>query len=438
MTLPHESNHCPCDGDGDGDCATFVSFKKFMQQVKHARFEDYKGGKLQCEMDFEDMKTHIQRMYDGVTDVTSFIRDNEYVDCISVYEQPTVRELGIHTIARPPINSTFGEKSRVWVPGTNFRYAGSALRLGLHDSFGNPISCPHQTIPMSRLTLEKLTRFKSLSHFFAKVPQDMGRPRLREDGPEFAPDWDGPHLHAAARQYVDNFGGNSWLDLWNPQGDFSLSQQWYVGGSGENLQTVEGGWIVLPEYFSADAVLFIYYTRGNYNRGTGCYNLDCSGFVQINNNWHLGGIWNHYSTTDGTQWGFDLQWKLYSGNWWLFIDYEAVGYYPTSIYNGGQLSKQATVIQYGGEVTKRYTTDPWPQMGSGALAANGYEVAAFQNTIFYIPRDENGGVGVWADLTGIDEGFPSCYTFNVVNWPYGGSWGTYLFFGGPGGSGPCN
>jgi hypothetical protein len=27
---------------------------------------------------------------------------------------------------------------------------------------------------------------------------------------------------------------------------FSLAQQWYVGGSGSSLQTVEGGWQVFP------------------------------------------------------------------------------------------------------------------------------------------------------------------------------------------------
>jgi hypothetical protein len=60
-----------------------------------------------------------------------------------------------------------------------------------------------------------------------------------------------------------------------------------------------------------------------------------------------------------------------------------VGYYPTSIYNGGQLSKNATAVKYGGE-TARKTGDSWPQMGSGQFASQGWQQAAYQNTIFYI------------------------------------------------------
>jgi hypothetical protein len=52
-----------------------------------------------------------------------------------------------------------------------------------------------------------------------------------------------------------------------------------------------------------------------------------------------------------------MQWKLYQDNWWLFLkgrgSYEAVGYYPTKIYNGGQLTRNATWAMFGGEVSRR-------------------------------------------------------------------------------------
>jgi Neprosin len=284
---------------------------------------------------------------------------------------------------------------------------------------------------MTRLTLEMLTKFRTLDDFFAKEPGVVRRKDVSTQQT-----WDGTHLHAYAYQSVNNFGGNSWLDLWNPQGDFSISQQWYVGGQGCNTQTVEGGWQVYPlKYGTNDAVLFIYWTNNDYNAAgctpianAGCYNLDCVGFHQTNNDWHLGAIWGEYSTLGGTQVGFEMQWKLYQGNWWLWLNSEPVGYYPTSIYNGGQLSEQATVIEYGGEVA-RLVGDVWPQMGSGQFAERGFEFASYQNTIFWITPEET---GVWAELTKADEALPVCYTIELTDYPNGGSWGTYFFFGGSG------
>jgi hypothetical protein len=417
----------------------FVPFDEFLEEVKTAKFEEYRrlaGAKVESAEAFEDMRAHILRMYEGVKQEGSFVLDEQFADCITIESQPSVRELGIRRIATPPVSSTFGYRKEVRVPGV-FKYAESPLKLGLKDRYGHPVSCRAGTIPFARITLEKLARYRTLSDFFAKSPRERGRVNLQRDKPEFLPDWDATHLHAYASQNVTNYGGNSWLNLWNPSGDFSLSQQWYTGGTGSSTQTAEGGWQVLADkYNTNNAVLFIYWTADNYQK-TGCYNLDCSGFVQTNNNWYLGGTWNHYSTTGGDQWGFDLQWKLYSGNWWLFLkgpgDYEAVGYLPTSVYNGGQMSKNATSIIYGGETTRK-TGDSWPQMGSGELASQGWQHAAFQNTIFSIPRDENDGVGVWADMTATDEAFTSCYTINLVPASNGGNWGTYFFFGGPSGT----
>src|SRR5207249_7804207 len=58
------------------------------------------------------------------------------------------------------------------------------------------------------------------------------------------------HRYAHAYQNVNNYGGASWLNLWDPtptNHQFSLSQQWYVGGS--PVQTIEGGWQVYPDLY---------------------------------------------------------------------------------------------------------------------------------------------------------------------------------------------
>jgi neprosin-like protein len=413
----------------------FITFDQFLSGIKAAKFADYArlpGAQVKDEQAFEEMRAHILRMYDGVKQVSSFVLDGQYADCITIDSQPSVRQRGL-TIETAPTGGTAAEKGGGVAPGDGAKDSSSVLTLGLTDAFGNPISCADGTIPMQRITLERLVTFKTLQDFFAKSPDGLGSvPPGEKDVPD---NNSANHRYAHAAQSVTNFGGNSWLNLWNPTASFSLSQQWYVGGSGSSTQTVEGGWIVYPNKFGSRAVLFIFWTADNY--GTlKCWNLECVAFVQTNNHWYLGGPWSNYSTAGGTQWGFEMQWKLYHGNWWLFLkgpgSYEAVGYYPTSQYRGGQLSRSATRIDYGGE-TFNVGGGAFPPMGSGQFASTGWQQAAFQNTIFYIPRDENDGVGVWASLGRIERS-PSCYTINLTPSTSGGSWGTYIFFGGPGGS----
>lgn len=239
----------------------------------------------------------------------------------------------------------------------------------------------------------------------------------------------GLHRYAAARQIVDNKGGDSRLSVWKPNGYFSLSQHWYASGSGASTQTVEGGWKVFnPRGGSSDPELFIYYTPDNY--ATGCYNLDCAAFVQVNNSWVLGGRVAPQSTIDGTQYIIRMQWQLFEGNWWLFLQgtgaYVPVGYYPGSLYGErGQMTRHAERITYGGE-TVGDASDVAGKMGSGRMANEGWRKAAYQRTIYYIDTSLNSH---WANLTEI-EPTPACYTIDINN-NSGNAWGTYIYFGGP-------
>lgn len=417
----------------------FIPFDQFLGEARNSQFTDYAtrpGAKVRDAAAFEEMRQHILAMYDGARVVSSFTVEGAYVDCLTTDTQPSVRLQHIARIETPPPSSGTAAFEQGHAPG-RLRPAPSLLREGLRDAFGHPVSCAAGTIPMARLTLEKLVRYQTLLFFFSKDGEGGGRIPTRPREPEAPETGSVVHKYAHASQDVKNFGGNSWLNLWSPKvadsARMSLSQQWYVGGSGSKTQTVEGGWQVAEDHYDTKkAALFIYWTADDYD-DTGCYNLECSGFVQTNNNWYLGGPWNHYSSSGGTQWGFELQWKYFHGNWWMFLrgpgSYEAVGYYPGSIYGNGQLAHSAESIDYGGEATGKSS---WPEMGSGQFADKGWRKAAFQNTIFLIPRDEDGGVGVWADLSK-SEPSPKCYTIDLVPASRGGDWGTYFYFGGPGG-----
>jgi hypothetical protein len=142
--------------------------------------------------------------------------------------------------------------------------------------------------------------------------------------------------------------------------------------------------------------------------------------------------WAAYSVRGGVQYIIRMQWQLWNGNWWLEIEGGAgaawVGYYPGRPFNGGQLTRNATAITYGGETVG---TNNWPPMGSGGFAAGGFGQAAYQRTVFYI---DAAGVSRWSNLAG-QQPSPLCYTFAFTGAAAGGAWGSYFFFGGPGGAG---
>jgi Neprosin/Pentapeptide repeats (8 copies) len=253
--------------------------------------------------------------------------------------------------------------------------------------------------------------------------------------PDIAADVPATHRWAHASQGIANLGGHSRISLWDPpigaNQIFSLAQHWYAGGSGSGLQTAEVGWQVYPQkYGNTNPVFFIYYTSGNYQAGTGCYNLDCTAFVQTNGAWAIGGALSPWSTRGGQQYEMEFAFYLSQGRWWLYVGGEAgsnaIGYYPVSVYKGGALASQASSIDYGGETVG---TTSWPQMGSGAFANAGWQQAAYQRDIRYYPTA--GGGSRNASLTAAAAS-PGCYTAAVTL--YGAPWNETLYFGGPGGT----
>jgi hypothetical protein len=406
-----------------------------LKRVENATFDEFSkidDAKVKDSVEFERMKRHILDHYTGVEVVNSFELDpGVIVDCIKRETQPSLNtpDMKGHRIVAPPKHSEEArletlDQENEGVP------VDPQLSKNKYDRFQNVRYCEEGTIPMRRLMLENLVRFKTLDDVFSKYGV-AGTRQNPNDSSTSAVD---SHYWAHAEQTVDNHGGDSRLNVWRPDpkpGVFALSQHWYVSGTGANRQTCEGGWQVYKRlYDNSDPNLFIYYTNKNYENGSGCYNLDCAGFIQINNTWVLGGKLAPVSTSGGTQYIIRMQWQLFEGNWWLFVkgagDYIPVGYYPGSVYKGGLMSRLAQSIDYGGEVAAQGDKTTTGQMGSGAFADKGWEKSCYQRTIYYIDLNQT---SQWANLTAY-QNTPNCYTIDLHNMTRS-SWATYLYFGGP-------
>ncbi|XP_074349673.1 protein neprosin-like isoform X2 [Apium graveolens] len=248
--------------------------------------------------------------------------------------------------------------------------------------------------------------------------------------------------HAIA--YVDGdkyFGAQANINVWQPKvqepTEFSLSQIWVTKGSFDagDLNSVEAGWMVSEDlYGDNNTRLFTFWTRDAY-KSTGCYNLLCSGFIQISQQMALGASISPVSSYNGAQYDISiLIWKdPDGGNWWMKLlnINEVIGYWPASLFTN--LADGADMIQWGGEAVNlasggQHTTT---QMGSGHFPGEGFNKASYFKNIQVVDGSNQlkdpDDVKTFTDQS-------SCY--DVQNGK-NGQWGTYFYYGGPGRNPKC-
>jgi hypothetical protein len=305
---------------------------------------------------------------------------------------------------------------------------------------------PPGTVPVVRFDVEK---------YLSAVPIPPAQPEqvLRKMPP--------PSPEANGRYYVgwkhsDSYWGSSgYINLWDGGGpennyDTDIAQVAVYGGS--TVQSVEAGKIE-SVLLNGDSVphFFTYFTTVGYaseGNWVGGYNTNVQGWHQVSSTRAPGMVLSPLSTTNGWQYELYLDVRRSeTGDWWVFMNSEWIGYYPYckqelsdcsngTLFAADGMRDIASNIQWYGEVAdgnapSATTTD----MGSGAFGW--YGVAAyFRNmTEFFAPVNYY--------YFGSDVPFhivtdPNCY---AGSGPYASDqsgWMNYFFYGGPGAdSGGC-
>ena len=112
------------------------------------------------------------------------------------------------------------------------------------------------------------------------------------------------------------------------------------------------------------------------------------------------------------------------GNWWLQLQGNYVGYWPSSIFTLLQTGV-ADTVEWGGEVYSPQITAP---MGSGHFPEEGFGKATYSRAIQVVDSSNHlkppKGVGLIAPL-------PNCYNV-IAGSSSTTNWGTYIYYGGPG------
>lgn len=300
---------------------------------------------------------------------------------------------------------------------------------------------PPGTVPLLRKPLDRVRAVGDLGDYLSKGPHK--RRFTAPDDPGFAsPAAALPaHKYAIASRYVTHFGTEGFINTWRPfvqwSNEFSLGQLWVTAGSGfgTDLQTVEVGAQTYKDiYGDWNPHLFIFYTTNNYTasgNNLGGYNRDVAGWVQVSQT-AFPGMRLAESVAGGNQYDLGIKVTLFSGNWWVRIGNEWMGYYPASLFSTAGLRNRAGRVDWGGEIVDDAASHPEPTatwMGSGRFPAAGWQGAAFMRNLRY----QTDAAGT---MTGY-QGFLSATNPNAyqIAADFGGSttWGSYFYWGGPGG-----
>ncbi|XP_076894648.1 protein neprosin-like isoform X1 [Bidens hawaiensis] len=303
-------------------------------------------------------------------------------------------------------------------------------------------ACPKGTIPIRRTTKEDVLRANSVKNYGKKKGYSIHRRQslidteLDDDNTRFG----------FATAYVKGklYGTKATLNTWNPKtgldnDQYSMSKIWIVGympdenNALEDINTIEAGWQVYPAMYRGDTNtrLFVFWTGDGYQE-TGCCDLDCAVFIQVNHKILLTDPISLTSETDGYQRGCTiLIWNdKGSGNWYMDLNGEILGYWPSNLVP--HLRDGATLIEWGGVVNTGSIGHYITQMGSGEFPQQGYRKASYIRNIQTV--DASNTLTIPTNLETASK--KGCYEISP-GYESDSYWGTNIFFGGPGRNTNC-
>ncbi|XP_058734330.1 protein neprosin-like [Vicia villosa] len=185
----------------------------------------------------------------------------------------------------------------------------------------------------------------------------------------------------------------------------SISSIWVESGPPVELNSIKVGLGVHPSLYGDSQLrltvnnlimfklTYINIQADNYQK-TGCYNIVCPGFVQVNHDkdYAIGSVSYPTSSIGSTTKyiGYiKIKQDQTTGHWWLIIQTTEsmyVGYWPKELFT--HLSKGASLIRFGGETYAPPNNDS-PPMGSGRLPREKFRNSGFMGLVKIINSEYN-------------------------------------------------
>ncbi|GAB2222236.1 hypothetical protein Droror1_Dr00013442 [Drosera rotundifolia] len=329
--------------------------------------------------------------------------DGDVIDCVVFHKQPAFKHPRLHNHKIQMEPSSYPNGLRLSNQITN----------ELMQPWHAKGECPAGTVPIKRP--------------LSNSPKTKRRDRDRID---MINEVLNPHQYAVVHYPGFNgsiHGTSGTYSVWNPwvaRGeDYSVAQMWVIAGTGDDLNTIEAGWHVNPELTGGYKTKFFTYWTSDHYELSGCYNLECPGFVQVSKVFAVGAALP-VSTYQGPQVERNITLDLdsESENWWLYVEGNPIGYFPSELFTN--LCYGADRVDWGGQIydsTGTLGTQTMTQMGSGHIASEGFGKASYISglTIRTFDSTELATSVLHKTVTA-----PSCYSLQQSD--------DVVYFGGPG------
>ncbi|CAK8538009.1 unnamed protein product [Lathyrus sativus] len=327
------------------------------------------------------------------------------VDCIDINNQPAFSHplLMNHTLQRHPKHPSFQTTN-------NTKISTTKAIFGLQKN-----RCPTGSVPIKRTTKDDLIRGKS---YFNNGLVDQIH------GNHYAEVISNPHNY---KSYNGVSGTTSVYNL-NVKNDQSSSAVIYIRNGPDSTSYIGMGWHIAPElYNDHDTHLYAVWTADNF-KNTGCFNVQCPGFVQTSKEDYLGGKIGSTSVYGGAmvEMTLSISQDPETKNWVLSNEKEKLGYYPASLFpNMGE----AHQVGWGGRTSTR-KGGPSPQMGSGYFPDNVFTHASYFRDVSF--QVESRG-SIFPFVKDVDAVADKRNCFFAEFYGLQAETGYALQFGGPGG-----
>ncbi|XP_021800532.1 uncharacterized protein LOC110744821 [Prunus avium] len=305
--------------------------------------------------------------------------DGDIIDCIDIYKQPALDHPALrnHTIQMAPTYDLTKE-TKTMTKMDRLKKRSEQSSVTVKQTWQKSGSCPQGTIPVRRIRKKDLLRASSV--------KDYGRKKHSTLSGHVAESSDNKSVyllranHSKAILLTEGYrytGAKGDIKVCAPSveldDEYTTSQVCLINGPSFAFESVESGWAVNPSVYGDRNTRFFVYWTADGSKKTGCFDLNCPGFVQTSHEIALGAAIYPISVPDGLP--YEIIVYIFkdpvTSNWWVqYGERINIGYWPPELFFA--LSYHATGVEWGGEVySSRVGTTPHTKtdMGNGRFAS---------------------------------------------------------------------